>query len=90
MIYLSAIYKVQDFKKWYRAFGENESKRIQAGLRVENIFRELDDLNLVKVLFSVESLIAAKEYIEVFTSSEYIEKLSILSPVEVKFWDVFY
>lgn len=90
MIYLSATYKVEDFKKWYKAFGENESLRIQAGLRVENIFREFDDPNKIKVMMSVESIVSAKEYVESVTTEEYLDKLSIVSPVEIVFWDVFY
>lgn len=90
MIYLSTTYKVEDFKKWYKAFGENEPKRMQAGLRVENIFREFENSNQVKVLMSIESMVAANDYVEFMTSPEYIEKLSIISPVEIKFWDVFY
>ena len=90
MIYLSATYKIGDFKKWYTAFGENESKRIQAGLRVENIFRDFEDPNQIKVLMSIESLVTANEYIETVTTPEYLEKLSIVSPVDIKFWDVFY
>ena len=90
MIYLSTTYKVEDFKKWYKAFGENEPKRMQAGLRVENIFREFEDSNQIKVLMSIESMVAANDYVEFMTSPEYIEKLSIISPVEIKFWDVFY
>ncbi|MFW5700259.1 MAG: hypothetical protein ACOCWM_01100 [Cyclobacteriaceae bacterium] len=90
MIYLSVTYKVEDFKKWYRAFSENEPKRMQAGLRVENIFREFENINQIKVLMSVESLVTANEYIELVTTPEYLDKLSIISPVEIKFWDVFY
>jgi len=90
MIYLSATYKVEDFKKWYLAFGENEQKRMQAGLRVENIFREYEDSNHVKVLMSIESMVLANEYVESVTTPEHLEKLSIISPVEIKFWDVFY
>jgi hypothetical protein len=90
MIYLSASYKVNDFKKWYKAFGENEAKRMQAGLRVENIFREFDDPNQIKILMSIESLVSANEYIESVTTPEYLEKLSIASPIDIKFWDVFY
>ncbi len=90
MIYISTTYKVEDFKKWYKAFGENEPKRMQAGLRVENIFREFENSNQVKVLMSIESMVAANDYVEFMTSPEYIEKLSIISPVEIKFWDVFY
>lgn len=90
MIYLSAKYKVEDFKKWYKAFGENEPMRIQAGLRVENIFREFENPTQVKVLMSIESIVTANEYVESVTTPEYLEKLSIVSPVEIKFWDVFY
>lgn len=90
MIYLSVTYKVEDFKKWYRAFNENEPKRMQAGLRVENIFREFENINQIKVLMSIESLVTANEYIELVTTPEYLEKLSIISPVDIKFWDVFY
>ena len=90
MIYLSATYKVDDFKKWYKAFGENESKRIHAGLRVENIFREFEEPNQIKVLMSIESLVTANEYVELFTTPEHMEKLSIITPVDIKFWEVFY
>jgi hypothetical protein len=90
MIYLSATYKVADFKKWYKSFGENESLRMQAGLRVENIFREFDEPNQVNILMSIESMVTANEYVESVTTPEYLEKLSIISPVEIKFWDVFY
>lgn len=90
MIYLSIIYSVKDFKKWYKAFGEYESKRMQAGLRVENIFREFDHHDRVKVLMSIESIVTARDYIESIDTPEYLDKLGIISPVEIKFWDVFY
>ena len=90
MIYLSVTYKVEDFKKWYKAFEENESSRIQSGLRVENIFREVEDPGHVNILISVESIVSANEYVEFVTTPEYLEKLSIISPVEIKFWDVIY
>ncbi len=90
MIYLIATYTVTDFKKWYKAFGENEPKRIQAGLRVENIFREFDNSNRVKVLMSIESFDAANEYVESVTTPEDIEKMGIVSPIDIKFWNVFY
>jgi hypothetical protein len=90
MIYLSVKYKVADFKKWYKAFGENEALRMQAGLRVENIFRDFEEPNQVKILMSIESIVTANEYVESVTTPEYLEKLSIISPVEIRFWDVFY
>jgi hypothetical protein len=82
MIYLSATYKVEDFKKWYNSlWREPEQKRMQAGLRVENIFREYEDSNHVKVLMSIESMVLANEYVESVTTPEYLEKLSIISPI---------
>ncbi len=90
MIYLIATYTIKDFKKWYKAFGENEPKRIQAGLRVENIFREFENSSRIKVLMSIESLEAANEYVESVTTPEDIDKMGINSPIEIKFWDVFY
>jgi hypothetical protein len=90
MIYISASYKVADCKKWYKAFGENESIRMQAGLRVENIFREFENPNQIEILMSIESIVTANEYVESVTTPEYLEKFSIVSPVEIRFWDVFY
>ncbi len=90
MIYLIATYTVADFKRWYKAFGENEPKRIQAGLRVENIFREFENGNRLKILMSIETLDAANEYVESVTTPEDIEKMGITSPIDIKFWDVFY
>ncbi len=90
MIYLSASYKVNDFKAWHRAFIENESKRIQAGLRVENIFRDKDDPNQLTILMSVESMTAAQDYIELVTTEESLKSLSINGKVDIKFYNVFY
>lgn len=84
MIYMSAVYNVENFKEWLGAFEENEKKRTQAGLRVENILRDKKNPNHIKVLMSIESTVAAEEYIEMISGND------ILSPDTVKFWDVYY
>lgn len=90
MIYLSATYKVKDFKQWHKSFVENESRRIHAGLRVENILREKEDPNQLTILMSVESMTAAEDYLENVLSEESLKNLSVNGKVEVKFFNVFY
>jgi hypothetical protein len=90
MIYLSASYKVKNFKDWHKAFSENESKRLQAGLRVENIFRENGNPNHLTILMSLESLPAAEDYIELITSEESLQSLSVDGEIEIKYLNVFY
>jgi hypothetical protein len=90
MIYLSASYKVNDFKQWHKAFVENENKRLHAGLRVENIFRDSKDPNHLTILMSVESLPLAEDYLELTTSDESLANLSVNGNVEIKFYNVFY
>ena len=87
---MSAIYNVDDFKKWTKAFSDNEPKRIQAGLTVENIFRDMNNPNRIKVLMSVESMVAAEEYIELVTASRNPDDPDEISPSEVEFWEVYY
>lgn len=90
MIYLSASYKVNDFKQWHRTFVENENKRLQAGLRVENIFRDNKESNHLTILMSVESLPLAEDYLEMITSEEFLKSLSINGNIDIKFYNVFY
>lgn len=90
MIYLSASYRVNDFKQWHKAFVENESKRLHAGLRVENIFREKNEPNQLTILMSVESLPAAEDYLEAVTSEDSLNSLSVNGEIKVKFYNVFY
>ncbi len=87
MIYISALYNVGKFKEWLGAFEENEKKRTQAGIRVENILRDKKNPNRIKVLMSIESIVAAEEYIELVSSPGENE---LISPDEVEFWDVYY
>ncbi len=90
MIYLSATYRVTDFKKWHKAFVENESKRLHAGLRVENILRDKKEPNHLTILMSVESMTAAEDYLENALSEESIQNLSISGKVDIRFFNVFY
>ena len=90
MIYLSASYKVTDFKQWHKAFIENESKRLHAGLRVENIFRDSKEPNHLTILMSVESLPLAEDYLEMATSEEALTNLAVDGKVEIRFYNVFY
>lgn len=81
---------VNDFKQWHKAFVENESKRLHAGLRVENILREKSDPNKLTILMSVESLPAAEDYIESTTAEDSLINLSVNGEVDIKFFNVFY
>lgn len=83
-------YRVYDFVQWHNTFMENESLRVAAGIKVENILRSHNDRNHLTILYAIDSI----EEAEIFLSKARTEKmqkaLSVESKIQVEFFDVFY
>ena len=90
MVYLCIRYKVGDFLKWHEAFVRNEDLRIAAGIKVENILRSQNDRNKLTILYAIDSMVAANDFIQKATTNEMKEELTIVSDISISYYDVFY
>lgn len=90
MIYMCIRYRVSDFLIWHKGFMKNESLRISAGVKVENILRNTNDKNSLTILYAIDSIPESKDFIEKATTEEMLNNLGIESKVSVEYFDVFY
>jgi hypothetical protein len=63
MIYLLCRNRVADFSRWNTVFASHEAAHQRAGLRLVNLWREVEQPNNVFFLFAVASLKQAREFI---------------------------
>ena len=62
--------RVEDFSNWKRIFDSQASACRDAGLRLRNLWRDVEDPNNVFFLFDVASLDKAREFISSPTAAE--------------------
>lgn len=55
--------KVKNYKKWKSVFDANSESALQAGLKLINLWRSLDDPNNVFFLFEVADIGKAKSFL---------------------------
>lgn len=55
--------RVEDFSRWKSVFASHETAHQEAGLRLVNIWRTLDEPNNVFFMFEVASLDKARKFI---------------------------
>ena len=63
MIHLFVRHKVADFPKWKNVSDSHKEAQMNAGLKLEQIFRSLADSNEVFLLFEVSDLEKAKAFL---------------------------
>ena len=90
MIYMCLRYRVADFRKWHETFVENESLRIAAGIKVENILRSQNDKNFLTILYSVNSIDESEAFIAKVKNADMLKKLTVESEMLVEYFDLFY
>ncbi len=56
MTYIYGHHKVRDFDTWKPVFDNHEEVRLNAGMKLVNLFNSADDRNEVHWLFEVDSL----------------------------------
>ena len=78
-------YKVFDFVKWKSGYDEHLSARQKAGLKEIYLFRNADDPNEVTLLFSVEDVHKAKEFVSSGDLNHAMEKAGVMGAAEVSF-----
>lgn len=75
--------KVADYAKWKSAFDSHAEAQQEAGLKLEHLWRSLDDPNEVFFLFSVADLTKAQAFTSGITPAEAKEKYGV---VEGNIW----
>jgi hypothetical protein len=63
MTYLICRNKVADFARWKRVFDSHAEAQRQFGLRLEHLWRSIDDPNEVFMLFQVDDLDKARGFV---------------------------
>lgn len=63
MTYLICRNKVADFDRWKRVFDSHAEAQRAAGLRVEHVWRNIDDPAEVHMLFQVDDLEKARAFV---------------------------
>ena len=84
-MHLLVRYKVFDFAKWKSVYDADLSARQKAGLKEIYLFRNADDPNEVTLLFSVEDVHKAKEFVSSGDLHHALEKAGVLGAAEVSF-----
>ena len=62
--------RVKDFEKWKAVFDEESDSSEAYGLKLENLWRSIDDPNEVFFILSVESVEKAHEFVSLPESAE--------------------
>lgn len=83
-------YKVSNFVKWHNTFMENESLRVAAGIKVENILRSHNDRNHLTILYAIDSIEEAENFLEKARTEKMQKALTVDSQIFVEYFDVFY
>lgn len=90
MLYLCLKYRVTDFIKWHETFMKNESLRIASGIKFENILRSHNDKNSLTILYAINSIEEAEEFLKIAKGEKMLKDLSVESDFIVEYFDVFY
>lgn len=63
MTYLICRNKVADFDRWKRVFDSHAEAQRASGLRVQHVWRNIDDPTDVHMLFQVDDLAKARAFV---------------------------
>ena len=63
MTYMLCRNRVADFSRWKAVFASHEAAHLSAGLRLIQIWRDVEDANNIFFLFEVASMAKAREFI---------------------------
>ncbi|MDD4385056.1 MAG: hypothetical protein PHD06_07740 [Bacteroidales bacterium] len=90
MLYLCLKYKVIDFLQWHNTFMKNESLRVAAGIKVENILRSRNNPNFLTILYGIESIEESESFIKLASTEKMMKDLTIEGNIAVEYFEVFY
>jgi hypothetical protein len=85
MKYLLCRNKVADFAKWKEVFDSHQEAHKEAGLKLLNLFQNLDDSNEVFILFEVSDIQKGKAFVYSPQVPDAIEKSGVIEKPDIYF-----
>lgn len=83
MRYLLVRHKVAEFEQWKSAYDAQLPAREKAGLIEEHLLRNIDDPNEVLILFEVEDLQKAREFVDSSDLRAATEKAGVVDKPDI-------
>ncbi|MDD2278146.1 MAG: hypothetical protein PHS05_03705 [Bacteroidales bacterium] len=69
---------------------KNESLRVAAGIKVENILRSRNNPNFLTILYGIESIEESESFIKLASTEKMMKDLTIEGNIAVEYFEVFY
>jgi len=85
MNYILICHKVADFGKWRTAYDAHVSARTNAGLKHEQLLRNIDNPNEVVLLLSAQDLNKAKQFAASDDLRERMQQAGVIDKQDVLF-----
>jgi hypothetical protein len=83
--YMLVRHKVRDFSAWKPVYDGHRSKRDQAGLTEEHLFRGASDANEVVILFRTADVARAKAFAESTDLRDAMTKAGVVDRPDIHF-----
>ena len=83
--YVMARSRVQDYAKWKAAYDAHKSSRTAAGVSEKHLFQDVDDSNVVTLIFEVEDLKRAEWFFTSDDLREAMQKSGVIGKPDVHF-----
>lgn len=85
MTYMLCRHRVVNFSEWKRVFDSHATAQFEAGLSVEKVLRNVDDLSEVFMLFRVMDLEKARAFVSSPEVPEAQEQSGVIDEPDVYF-----
>ena len=83
--YVMARSRVQDYAKWKVAYDAHKSSRTAAGVSEKHLFQDVDDSDVVTLIFEVEDLKRAEGFFTSDDLREAMQKSGVVGKPDVHF-----
>ncbi len=78
-------HEVKDYDSWKKGFDGDEKPRQEAGLTLLNVYRSVDNANVITATFEATSAEAAKKFVANPALKENMKKAGVTSRPDIKF-----
>jgi hypothetical protein len=85
MPYLLVRHKVADFSTWKAGYDSHSPARQKAGLKQEHLLRNIEDPNVVILLFEAEDIEKAREFANSSDLRETMQKVGVIDKPDIYF-----
>lgn len=76
-------HRVKDYSQWRPGFDSDEARRAAAGIKVEGVYRSLDDENNVTIIGTVEDPAVMRQMFDNPEMQQIMEQAGVISKPEM-------